>query len=201
MITNFWCFFFLNVWKEIECERGERERGMTTRKTSVSVWKKFKNYSVNLRLQSKNENSRKKIEAEKCPQVCPGLMWRYQSAKPCSRHCARLSHSWISPSINLSAPSGIKEKKLKTLRLCRYGDILNSNVMPYSSSPRQQFPFSFVLIWSRWISAMNVYKFSSPEFHWAAVEMFKLQALFVFIQVYINIYHHKCSRGDSFFKP
>lgn len=150
---------------------------------------------------AKMKTLRKKIEAEKCPQVCPGLMWRYQSAKPCSRHCARLSHSWISPSINLSAPSGIKEKKLKTLRLCRYGDILNSNVMPYSSSPRQQFPFSFVLIWSRWISAMNVYKFSSPEFHWAAVEMFKLQALFVFIQVYINIYHHKCSRGDSFFKP
>lgn len=28
--------------------------------------------------------------------------------------------------------------------------------------------------------------------------MFKLQALFVFIQVYINIFHHKCSTGYSF---
>lgn len=54
----------------------EREAWSRGRKTSVSV-KKFKNYRVNLRLQSEMEIRRKKTkrkqkEAGICPQVCPG---------------------------------------------------------------------------------------------------------------------------------
>lgn len=40
------------------------------KKPSASV-KKLKNYSVNLRLQSKMETNKRKVE--KCPQVCPGF--------------------------------------------------------------------------------------------------------------------------------
>lgn len=44
---------------------------------------------------------------------------------------------------------------------------------------------------------MDVEKFSSPEFHRAAVEMFKLQALCSYKYIYISISHLKCECSNN----
>lgn len=118
--------FFLNVLKRNrECVSEEGEAWSRVKKTSASV-KKFKNYRewiLGFRAKWKQTYRKEKKKAGKCPQVCPGLTWRYQSAKPCSHHCTSLSHSWITPSVRMSAPSEIKEK---TQKRCTSVDMVTS---------------------------------------------------------------------------
>lgn len=123
---------------------------------------------------------------EKCPQVCPGRKWRYPSVKPSSHQCTQAS-MFCSVSFSVTG-----EQSEMILQLHRYGDISNSqpNNGSYCSSLWERFLFvrSFQ---SRWISVKDVNKVSSPEFNCAAVEMFKLQALYSYKLRYI-----KCFTGE-----
>lgn len=102
----------------------------------------------------------------------------------------------------LNAPSGgeRRKKRIKTLQLCRYGDIfkLVSNLGGWGGGQHVSLLCS-CFAWSRWISVMGgeqVFKSWVPlSSSW---DVLSSRLRFVFIQViYINISHGKCSTGYS----